>query len=218
MSNGSTKGQRPPLLSRSTSWTLERITALSAPEVRQLRDNAERLQEPEIAALCEQALSAQRRAKHGSRSAPPPRHRTERRLVSRSSAFGMRGVNLANRFWSRSGLTAKGEVVFALWADDVQHARHNGSSCLLWAPNVGGARPWSDSPGGLERLEHCRRALGNGAATGLLVYGTRSEGVLPEQKAARVDGADPNEALALRVEKRGQEYWAVWGEAPEVRE
>ena len=198
-----------PILSRGTSWTVERITALSSPEVKQLRDNAERLAEPEIVALCTQVLKERPRVKAPAKPLPP-RRKGERRLVSRAMAFGMRGAALANRFWSRSGLKRDGEVVFALWAEDVQHGK-NGASHLLWAPNAGGARPWSDKPGGRERLEHCRRAIERGSASGLLVFGTRLEGVLPEEKAARVDGADADEVLPLRVEKRGDEYWAVWG-------
>ena len=46
---------------RSAQWTRERIDALSTAEVRQLRDNAERLHEAEIAALCEQVLGSRPR-------------------------------------------------------------------------------------------------------------------------------------------------------------
>ena len=41
---------------RSTEWTSERIAALSTLEVRQLRDNAERLNDPDIKARCDAAL------------------------------------------------------------------------------------------------------------------------------------------------------------------
>ena len=51
-----------PMLTRSTSWTVERISALSLPEIKQLRANAERLQEPEIAALCTEVIKARPRA------------------------------------------------------------------------------------------------------------------------------------------------------------
>ena len=202
----------PPVLSRATSWTAERIIALSTPEVKQLRENAERLQEPEVAALCTRVLKERPRVARSAKP-PAPRRKGERLLVSRTMAFGMRGVGLANRFWSRSGLTRDGAVMFALWAEDVQHDSH-GASHLLWAPNLDGARPWSDKPGGLERLEHCRRALERGSATGLLVYGKRLEGVLPDEKAERVDGADAEVSVTLRVEKRGEEYWALWGGKP----
>ena len=43
---------------RSAAWTRERIEALSTPEVRQLRDNADRLSEAEIVALCDEVLKA----------------------------------------------------------------------------------------------------------------------------------------------------------------
>ena len=46
----------PPILSRATTWSLERIVALQLPEIKQLLANAERLQEEEIAALCKQAI------------------------------------------------------------------------------------------------------------------------------------------------------------------
>ena len=195
---------------RVALWTFEKISALSTPEVRQLRANAERLQEDDIAALCAQVLGDRPRGLAGPRAPSKKKRADGRRLVSRSLAFGMRGVTLANRFWSRSGLTASGDVVVALWAEDVR--RDNaGSSYLLWAPNVGGARPWSDKPGGKERLEHCRRAIERGSAEGLLVFGTRLEGTLPDEKALTVDGADAESVLSIGVEKRGEEYWATWG-------
>ena len=43
---------------RSAAWTRDRIEALSTPEVRQLRDNAERLGEAEIVGLCDEVLKA----------------------------------------------------------------------------------------------------------------------------------------------------------------
>jgi hypothetical protein len=42
--------------SRTAQWTREKIDSLTTAEVRQLRDNAARLHEDEIAALCEQVL------------------------------------------------------------------------------------------------------------------------------------------------------------------
>ena len=52
-------------LSRPTveRWTQERIEALSTPEIRQLQANALRLNEPEIAALCEAVLGARPRGR-----------------------------------------------------------------------------------------------------------------------------------------------------------
>jgi hypothetical protein len=52
---------------RAAQWTRERIDSLSTVEVRQLRDNAERLHEGEIAALCEQVLGS--RPRGGARKA-----------------------------------------------------------------------------------------------------------------------------------------------------
>lgn len=51
----------PPMLSRQTVWTAERIDKLTPPEVKQLRANAERLQEPEIAELCTKSLKGRPR-------------------------------------------------------------------------------------------------------------------------------------------------------------
>jgi hypothetical protein len=34
---------------------------------------------------------------------------------------------------------------------------------------------------------------------------------LPEDKARSVHGVDPETVLRFKVEKRGEEYWAVWG-------
>ena len=39
-------------------WTLDRIQTLSKPEVKQLRANAERLQEPGVVKLCDEVLGA----------------------------------------------------------------------------------------------------------------------------------------------------------------
>jgi len=41
---------------RSAAWTKERIEGLSTPEVRQLRENAQRLSETEIVALCDEII------------------------------------------------------------------------------------------------------------------------------------------------------------------
>lgn len=196
---------------RVAKWTREKINALTTPELRQLRLNAERLLETEIAALCAEVLEERPRGRTTVRR--PKRKGSAGRLVARNKAFELRGVSLQNRFWSRSGVRGSdGTVVVAMWAEDVQRVNAV-SSCLLWAPNVAGSRPWSDKLGGKERLAHCRLAAESGAAEGLLVYGTRLEGSLPEEKALSVDGADAENILELRVEKRGEEYWATWGQS-----
>jgi hypothetical protein len=46
---------------RSAAWTRDRIEALSTAEVRQLRDNAERLSEAQIVGLCDEILKARPR-------------------------------------------------------------------------------------------------------------------------------------------------------------
>ena len=103
-----------------------------------------------------------------------------------------------------------GVVVITLWAASIDST---GGSCryLLWAPNLEGARPWSDKPAGKERLEHCKLAAERGEAEGLLAYGELLEGHLPEDKARTVHGVDPETVLHFKVEKRGAEYWATWG-------
>jgi hypothetical protein len=49
---------------RSAAWTRDRIELLSTPEIRQLRENAERLGEQEIVGLCEEVIKV--RPKTGS--------------------------------------------------------------------------------------------------------------------------------------------------------
>jgi len=106
-----------------------------------------------------------------------------------------------------------GMVVMAIWAKSVQ-SRDGGCGCLLWAPNGAGARPWSDTPAGRERREHCKLALEHGCAEGLLVHGESLEGRLPEDRARTVLGIDPKTTITFKVELRGNEYWARWGTTP----
>ena len=47
-------------------WTLDRIQTLTKPEVKQLRANAERLEEPEVVALCDEVLGGKTAAKAAS--------------------------------------------------------------------------------------------------------------------------------------------------------
>jgi hypothetical protein len=46
-------------------WTLDRIQTLSKPEVKQLRANAERLEEPGVVALCDEVLGSKAKAASG---------------------------------------------------------------------------------------------------------------------------------------------------------
>ena len=97
----------------------------------------------QIAALCAQVLGGRPRGLAAPRAPAKKKRSDGRRLVSRSLAFGMTGVSLANRFWSRGGVRGTdGGVVMALWAEDIRRAE-GACSYLLWAPNVGGARPWT---------------------------------------------------------------------------
>jgi len=52
-------------------WTLDRIQTLTKPEVKQLRANAERLDEPGVVALCDKVLSSTK-AKPAGTSATRP--------------------------------------------------------------------------------------------------------------------------------------------------
>ncbi len=193
-------------------WTLERIAQLSVQDIKQLRENAQRLNEDTIVALCSEALTkAPTRARSRAGTTKARNGTKARRLIPRSSAFETRGVWLEDRRASWGGVRkSDGEVVMALWADAIESSQ-GGCSYLLWAPNVKGARPWSDKPAGKERLEHCRRALERGRAEGLLVYGERLADFLPEDKAYAVRGVDPEIVVIFQVEQRGAEYWAIWG-------
>src|SRR6267142_4095185 len=130
---------------------------------------------------------------------------------ARGAAFEARGVYLENSRTSWGGVRkSDGVVVLGLWADAVK-ARDGGCLCLLWAPNVDGSHPWSDSASGQDRLRHCRLAMQGAAAEGLLVFGERLEGHAPEEKARSVYGVDPETVVRFQVEKHGEQYWAVWG-------
>ncbi len=197
------------LRSRSNRWTTERIARLAQREVAQLRTNAAQLGEAEIVARCDKVLLLERpivlAEKAGRRlKAKYPR------LVTRRSAFETRGVTLS-ALSSWGGIrSSDGTVVLSIWKDDIQ-SENGACSYLLWAPNKNGSRPWSDKPGGRERLEHCRQACERGAAEALLVYGEPLAGHIPEDKAATVSGIDPSVVLRVEVVLRGREYWAIWG-------
>lgn len=193
----------------TTQWTAERVDGLEREELQQLRANALALGEPRVAELCDTALA--RRPKN--RRVAPGQSPTRRKLVSRGKAFEARGVYLQDPRASWGGVRkSDGVVVMTLWAGAVTSLK-GGCACLLWAPNLEGSRPWSDSAPGRERLGHCQTALQMGAAEGLLVYGERLEGYAPEEKARSVYGVDVEALVRFTVEKRGEEYWAVWGKA-----
>lgn len=186
---------------------MERIAKLERQEIQQLRANALGLGEQEVAALCDAALANCPKL----RSRGPANISKGRRLVSRSAAFEARGVYLENARTGWGGIRkSDGAVVMGLWADAVI-SRDGGCSCLLWAANIDGSRPWSDSKPGKERLKHCQLAMQGAAAEGLLVFGQTLEGHAPEEKVRSVYGVDPLSIVRFSVEKRGDQYWAVWG-------
>jgi hypothetical protein len=189
---------------------MDRLGQMTVREIRQLRDNALGLDQPAVAELCNEALKGRPDARIQVRGRSAVRTRA-RHLVARSKAFAARGVFLDDARGDWSGVRrADGKVVFALWADTVVSSD---GTCgyLLWTPNTDGRRPWSEKPAGRARLEHCRRALENGGAEGLLAYGEALQGYIPEDKAHTVYGIDADVVLELQVQMRGDEYWAVWG-------
>jgi hypothetical protein len=189
---------------------MARLGGMTAREIRQLRDNALGLDQPAVAELCTEALKGRSEARVQTRGRWAPRTQA-RHLVARSKAFQARGVYLADPRSDWGGVRRDdGAVVFALWADTVVSSE---GTCryLLWAANVDGRRPWSEKPAGLARLEHCQRALDNGRAEGLLAYGQALEGYIPEDKAHTIYGIDADVVLELQVQRRGDEYWALWG-------
>ena len=195
---------------RAEEWTRERIEQLETAEIKQLRGNAERLGEAALASLCEDVLGTRPRSGvkkiHGA-----PKAKATSKLIARSKAFEARGVRLSDTRSSWGGVRkADGAIVMALWAELIESAAGT-CSYLLWAPNVDGARPWSDKPAGKERAEHCARAMELGGAEGLLVHGQRLDTHLPEDKAHSIHGVDAETVIAFAVEKRGREFWAVWG-------
>jgi hypothetical protein len=126
--------------------------------------------------------------------------RPARQLLSRYRAFEMRGVTLKYPAHSWGGVRADdGAVILALWAGDI-FSDSEGSRCLLWTPYGDSARGSMDDASRQERLEHCRLAVLHGGAEGLLVCGDTA-------------AVDPQIVLALRVVKRGADYWAKWGSA-----
>jgi hypothetical protein len=123
---------------------------------------------------------------------------TSRRKVSRVQAFVEQGVSLRFPARSWSGVREDdGAVVIAIREGEVQSA-FDGFRCLLWTPVIEGATEWIDRPEKAERLRHCRLALLNGGAEGLVVGGPRAE-------------VNAGAVLELRIELREGEYWAFWG-------
>jgi hypothetical protein len=201
---------------RASEWTRERLDRLGREELLNLRSNAARLGETEVAALCEQMLK-DRPLRGPTSSGAVLRAKGRNKLVSRNGAFGARGVWLQDPRTSWSGIRkSDGMVVIALWQSAVQ-AVDGACICLLWSPNSKGARPWSDSVAGRERLAHCKLAMEQGAAEGLLVQGEALEGRLPEDRARSVLGIDAQTVVHLKVELRGAEYWATWGKKSALR-
>ena len=193
---------------RAAAWTRERLANLATPELVNLQANASRLNEPALAGLCGEILGT--RPRHGEQQSTP---RESLQLLSLGRAFAARRVWLgdASRRWS-GVRKADGVVVIALWHRSIDRVEGGGCACLLWAPNVDGSRPWSDTAAGKERLEHCKAALSRGHAEGLLVHGESFPDRLPEDRARTVLGIEAHMVLAMRIERRGDQYWAAWGD------
>ena len=198
---------------RASVWTRERVEQLSRDDMLNLQANAVRLGEQALAALCDELLRERpRREPAGGGAVSQIKRRHE--FMSRSRAFEARGVWLRDPRTSWSGVRkADGMVVMAMWQAAVE-LREGACTCLLWAPNVDGMRPWSDTAAGRERLEHCQLALERQGAEGLLVHGEALEGCLPEDRARTVLGVDMEILIRFQVEMREAEYWASWGKKP----
>jgi hypothetical protein len=194
---------------RAASWTPERLAQLGKHDLEILKENAMRLGETELATLCGDVLKGLPKGT-GRGNGPLKAAPKNMRYLSRTKAFEARGVHLTDQRTSWSGMSKDGNVVLALWASAVES---NDGSCtgLLWSPNEEGSRPWSDGSAGKERLEHCRRAHARGSAQVLLVHGESLADHLPEDKARSIHGIDPEVVIDVQVEKKGDEFWAVWG-------
>src|SRR5687767_12144861 len=180
-------------------WTVSRIAELSLQDIKQLRDNAERLNEPALVERCLEALK-EGRSKTGRARRKSGTGTKARRLIARVKAFEARGVFLQDPRTSWGGVRkSDGAVVIALW-DDLVEPAEGGCRYLLWAPNVNGSRPWSDTSAGKERLEHCKRAQELGRAEGILVYGERLTTHLPEERAYAIHGVDAETVISFEVE------------------
>jgi hypothetical protein len=195
----------------ATQWTRERLDQLTRQDLLNLQANAARLGEQELVALCDQLIKERpKRASDRSRRANGGKSGT---LLPRSKAFVARGVWLQDVRTSWSGVRkSDGSVVIAIWHDAIV-LRDGACTCLLWAPNVDGGRPWSETAAGRERLEHCKAALAAEGAEGLIVHGEALAGRLPEDRARSVLGINVEALIRFKVELRGQEYWASWGKS-----
>lgn len=197
-----------PLRSLDHRWTGERIARLARRDMAQLRANAAELGDAKVVALCDHALLTAPRGQ--GRDIARRLKSSGVRLISRRSAFEARGVRL-EEVSSWGGIRGTdGTVVLSLWKDGIE-SDLGVCRYLLWAPNRNGARPWSDTPAGRERLEHCREARKRGSAEALLVYGEPLAGHIPEEKATTISGIDAIIVLQVEVVLQGQEYWALWG-------
>jgi len=191
------------------TWSRESIEKLSPGEIRSLGKNARERGALDVADLCDEVLKSKfKAAVDRARQEAPPKRKS--RLVSRKKAMEMRGVKLHNPYWSWGGIRpTDGIPVLTIWHDEIAKT-DTGFECFLWGPNVDGSRPWADSNGGRERLEHCRVGAEVREGEGVLIYGQRRGRDLPVEKASKVEGADPHTVIRFQVEVRGGEYWAVW--------
>lgn len=182
-------------------WTKERIERLKSADVRQIRSNADARGERELVALCDEVLRGRPGAENRQRRARK-RESPYLRLVSRKKAFELRRARLRNPRWSWGGIKASdGTVVFTVWATDIEATDDGICRYMLWGPNRGGSRPWSETAGGMERLEHCRLAASQPEAEGVLIYGERRGEDLPLDEASKVSGADPTTVLRFKVQQ-----------------
>lgn len=118
----------------------------------------------------------------------------------RMRAFRAQGIELLHSWRSWSGVRPNdGVVVFAIAQADVV-VDDGGCRCLLWSRATVEARLGRQCSD--ERLAHCRLAVIQESAEGILL-----------RADARVAC---HQAVALRVRKMADEYWALWGSAGQV--
>jgi hypothetical protein len=74
-----------PILTRTTAWSAERVASLpQVLDVRQLLENAQRLGEPELAAICSAELTKRRRESLATRKlqVPKPKPKVKAKAIA----------------------------------------------------------------------------------------------------------------------------------------
>jgi len=169
-----------------------------------LRANAGNLGEQEVVTLCDEALRSLPKGA-GKGSAVSAKNAKTRRLIARGKAFEARGVYLNDVRGSWGGVrSSDGMVVMSLWADAVQVARRARATICCGRRTWTGARPWSDTPSGQERLKHCQLASRAPAPKGCSCFGERLERSPARGKGAQRARRRPRDGAALQGREAGR--------------